>query len=67
MAARYIEHRKLRPGHTIYDATVVTKTNDGWRRVSTDPDTHGDNGELIVWFVDGGASVKKPGHLWMVQ
>lgn len=62
--AKFIEHRKLRPGGPqIFDPSVVSRTHDGWRRVSTIPMPH-ESGKLIVWFVDGGAAIREPGYRW---
>lgn len=65
--AQHIKHEKLRPGRDVYDAALVTRTNDGWRRVSTTPQKHENTGKLIVWFVDGGAAVENPDRLWLTR
>lgn len=65
--AKHIEHKNLRPGCEIYDVTVVTKTNDGWRRASGRPWPPEADGRMTVWFVDGGAATRGPGYRWLTR
>lgn len=65
--AQYMEHKKLRPGQWVFDAPLAHGNNDGWRKVSTTPEKYGDQGKLIVFFVDGGAAIEKPGYRWVTR
>jgi hypothetical protein len=63
--AKFIEHGKLRPGGPeIFDPSVISPTHTGWRKIGTIPMPHGTGGKLIVWFVDGGATIKAPDYRW---
>jgi len=65
--AEYITHKQLRAGRWVFDPAMKYGNRDGWRQVSTTPESYGMNGALIVWFVDGGAAIEKPGHRWITR